>query len=159
VPRLCAHRTLANTLIYPHWPPFFSLYRTMAPLKILWQLAAIFAGLQCTAAKQPNILFILTDDQDWHMQSLVWIGTLPLNITSLKYDQEHMPFLQKHLLHEGTLYANHYCTVALCCPSRVNMWTGRAAHNTNVTDVFPPYGESKFMACFTHELTLNRWVP
>ncbi|KAF9885037.1 hypothetical protein FE257_000768 [Aspergillus nanangensis] len=74
-------------------------------------------------ARQPNILFILTDDQDWHMQSL-----------------QHMPLLQKYLVSEGTLYANHYCTVALCCPSRVNLWTGRAAHNTNVTDVWAPYG-------------------
>lgn len=55
-------------------------------------------------------------------------------------NQEHMPFLQKYLLHEGTHFINHFCTVALCCPSRVNMWTGRAAHNTNVTDVWPPYG-------------------
>ncbi|KIW00572.1 uncharacterized protein PV09_07926 [Verruconis gallopava] len=75
------------------------------------------------AATKPNILFILTDDQDWHMQSM-----------------QHMPFLQKYLINEGTLYANHFCTVALCCPSRANLWTGRAAHNTNVTDVWPPYG-------------------
>ena len=51
-----------------------------------------------------------------------------------------MPLLQKYLLNEGTLYSNHYCTVALCCPSRVNLWTGKAAHNTNVTDVWAPYG-------------------
>ncbi|KAH7396959.1 alkaline-phosphatase-like protein [Phaeosphaeria sp. MPI-PUGE-AT-0046c] len=92
-------------------------------VKRLLQYVAVLSSLKCVAAKQPNILFILTDDQDWHMRSL-----------------EHMPFLQKYLLHEGTLYANHFCTVALCCPSRVNMWTGRAAHNTNVTDVFAPYG-------------------
>lgn len=53
---------------------------------------------------------------------------------------QHMPFLQKYLINEGTLYSRHYCTVALCCPSRVNLWTGRAAHNTNVTDVWPPFG-------------------
>lgn len=53
---------------------------------------------------------------------------------------KHMPLLQKHLLNEGTLYSNHYCTVALCCPSRVNLWTGKAAHNTNVTDVWAPFG-------------------
>lgn len=53
---------------------------------------------------------------------------------------QHMPLLQKYLLNEGTLYSNHYCTVALCCPSRVNLWTGKAAHNTNVTDVWAPYG-------------------
>ncbi|KAF1813934.1 Arylsulphatase [Eremomyces bilateralis CBS 781.70] len=91
-------------------------------LKIL--LAALSWLCHSTlAAKQPNILFILTDDQDWHMQSL-----------------QHMPLLQKHLVNEGTLYSRHYCTVAICCPSRVNIWTGRAAHNTNVTDVHPPYG-------------------
>ena len=31
--------------------------------------------------------------------------------------------------------------VALCCPSRVNLWTGQMPHNTNVTDVKPPYGK------------------
>ncbi|OAL50143.1 Arylsulphatase [Pyrenochaeta sp. DS3sAY3a] len=95
----------------------------MASLIRLWHILLFCVAAQCAAKKQPNILFILTDDQDWHMRSL-----------------EHMPFLQKYLLHEGSLYANHFCTVALCCPSRVNLWTGRAAHNTNVTDVFAPYG-------------------
>ena len=52
-----------------------------------------------------------------------------------------MPFLQKYLVDEGTVFSNHFCTVAICCPSRVNLWTGRLAHNTNVTDIFPPYGK------------------
>ncbi|KAI4656857.1 uncharacterized protein J4E78_006748 [Alternaria triticimaculans] len=50
----------------------------------LFHYAVLPSALHCAAAKQPNILFILTDDQDWHMKSL-----------------EHMPFLQKYLLHEG----------------------------------------------------------
>ncbi|CAK7200863.1 hypothetical protein SEUCBS139899_003562 [Sporothrix eucalyptigena] len=82
---------------------------------------ALLAGH--AAAKQPNILFILTDDMDSHMEAM-----------------EHMPLLQKHLINEGTVFSRHYCTVALCCPSRVNIFTGRAAHNTNVTDVWAPYG-------------------
>ncbi|KAL1311513.1 hypothetical protein AAFC00_001635 [Neodothiora populina] len=53
---------------------------------------------------------------------------------------EHMPHLQKYIKSEGTSFENHFCTIAICCPSRVNLWTGRAAHNTNVTDVKPPYG-------------------
>lgn len=73
---------------------------------------------------RPNIVFILTDDQDLHMQSL-----------------DYMPFVQKHLIDQGTFYKRHYCTTALCCPSRVTLWTGKAAHNTNVTNVSPPYGE------------------
>ena len=72
---------------------------------------------------RPNVVFILTDDQDLHLNSL-----------------NYMPFLQNHLLEQGTFYKRHFCTVALCCPSRVSLWTGKTAHNTNVTDVNPPYG-------------------
>ncbi|KAH9204505.1 alkaline-phosphatase-like protein [Leptodontidium sp. 2 PMI_412] len=73
-------------------------------------------------AKRPNILFILTDDQDVHMQSL-----------------ENMPLVQQYLVSEGTTFSRHYCSVALCCPARATIWTGRASHNTNVTNVIPPY--------------------
>lgn len=82
------------------------------------------SGHNAMAGTRPNIVFILTDDQDLHMDSL-----------------SYMPHLQKHLVEEGTLYQRHYCTIALCCPSRVSLWTGKAAHNTNVTDVNPPYGK------------------
>ncbi|ORY11737.1 arylsulfatase-like protein [Clohesyomyces aquaticus] len=76
-----------------------------------------------TDTRRPNIVFILTDDQDLHLQSL-----------------DYLPFVQKHLIEKGTSYKRHFCTTALCCPSRVSLWTGKAAHNTNVTDVNPPYG-------------------
>lgn len=76
------------------------------------------------SGKKPNIVFILTDDQDLHMDSL-----------------DYVPLIQKHLINQGTLYKRHFCTTALCCPSRVSLWTGKQAHNTNVTDVNPPYGK------------------
>jgi hypothetical protein len=31
----------------------------------------LLAGAIAASVKKPNILFILTDDQDWHMQSMV----------------------------------------------------------------------------------------
>jgi hypothetical protein len=74
--------------------------------------------------RRPNIIFVLTDDQDVHLSSL-----------------EYMPYVKKHLLDQGTYFSKHYCTTAVCCPSRVTLWTGKAAHNTNITDVNPPYGE------------------
>lgn len=79
------------------------------------------------AAKQtqPNILFIMSDDQD-----------LTLGST------EYTPRIRKHLQEKGTFFQNHFVTTALCCPSRVSLWTGRQAHNTNVTAVKPPYGTS-----------------
>jgi arylsulfatase A-like enzyme len=51
-----------------------------------------------------------------------------------------MPFVKKHILDQGTYFNKHYCTTAVCCPSRATLWTGKAAHNTNITDVNPPYG-------------------
>lgn len=85
----------------------------------------LFNGpLKEVKGKRPNIVFVLTDDQDVHMESL-----------------SYMPFVKKHLMDKGTYYTKHYCTIAICCPSRVNLWTGKTAHNTNVTDVSPPYGE------------------
>lgn len=75
------------------------------------------------AATQPNIVFILTDDQDKLMDST-----------------KYQPLLAKHIASQGTTFNKHYCTVSLCCPSRVSLLTGKAAHNTNVTDVQGPYG-------------------
>ncbi|KAJ5493578.1 Alkaline phosphatase-like alpha/beta/alpha, partial [Penicillium fimorum] len=74
-------------------------------------------------SKQPNILFVLTDDQGKYVGGL-----------------EHMPKLQETLVQQGTSYSKHFCSIALCCPSRANLWTGRMPHNTNVTDVGLPYG-------------------
>ena len=91
-------------------------------------LATAVNAIEQAALKQDersNIVVILTDDQDLHMDSV-----------------DYMPLLQKHVIDHGTYYKSHYCSTAICCPSRVTLWTGRNAHNTNVTDVFPPYGES-----------------
>ncbi|CAH0028530.1 unnamed protein product [Clonostachys rhizophaga] len=74
-------------------------------------------------SSRPNIIFVLTDDQDVHMNSL-----------------DYIPLIKERLIDQGTLYKRHFCTTAVCCPSRASLWTGKLAHNTNVTDLFPPYG-------------------
>ncbi|KAL2018715.1 hypothetical protein VTK56DRAFT_421 [Thermocarpiscus australiensis] len=98
--------------------------------------------------KKPNIVFILTDDQDLHLQSL-----------------DYLPLIKKNLIDKGTLYKRHYCTTAICCPARVSLWTGKLAHNTNVTDVSPPYGKScitggypKFVSQGLNEAYLPVWL-
>ena len=85
-----------------------------------------FEHVALKESDRPNIVVILTDDQDLHMDSV-----------------NYMPLLKKHIIDHGTFYKRHYCSTAICCPSRVTLWTGRNAHNTNVTDVFPPYGKSQ----------------
>ena len=75
--------------------------------------------------KPPNIMIILTDDQDGHMETIT---------------REHMPYLNEYIIDKGASHPNHYCTIALCCPSRASLWTGLQGHNHNVTDVGGPYG-------------------
>lgn len=45
------------------------------------------------AIGRPNFVFILTDDQDAHMESVT-----------------HMPELQEHLVEKGVTFSQHYCT-------------------------------------------------
>ncbi|UPX16432.1 uncharacterized protein EKO05_0006831 [Ascochyta rabiei] len=85
--------------------------------------ALVHSAANASTAGKPNFIFIMTDDQDLHLDSL-----------------DYQPAVQKHFRQEETWFQRHFCTVALCCPSRVSLLTGKAAHNTNVTDVAAPYG-------------------
>jgi N-acetylglucosamine-6-sulfatase len=87
--------------------------------------SAQYAMRGSTNVSKPNFIFIMTDDQDLHLNSV-----------------DYQPSVQKHFKQEGTWFKKHFCTVSLCCPSRVSLLTGKAAHNTNITDVSAPYGES-----------------
>ncbi|KAJ3545879.1 hypothetical protein NM208_g2294 [Fusarium decemcellulare] len=113
---------------------------------MLPQLATVI-GLVASAAAatqttKPNIILILTDDQDVHMQSM-----------------DYMPRLQKYMADEGTLYKRHYCTTAVCCPARVSILTGKLAHNSNVTDLIPPYGGyPKFISQGLNDNYLPVWL-
>lgn len=101
-------------------------FLSFVPQKVLNLLPDRGSGTgSAKAAKQsqPNILFIMADDQD-----------LALGST------DYTPRIRKHLQEKGTFFQNHFVTTALCCPSRVSLLTGRQAHNTNVTSVKPPYG-------------------
>lgn len=62
----------------------------------IWQTLLIATTVLTTgvSAKRPNVVFILTDDQDLHMDSL-----------------SYMPNVKKHLIDQGTYYQKHYCTV------------------------------------------------
>ena len=104
--------------------------------------AAVMCNLSTTITK-PNFIFIMTDDQDLHLNSI-----------------DYQASVQKHFAQEGTWFKKHFCTVALCCPSRVSLLTGKAAHNTNVTDVSAPYGMYRKwrLALGGKVLTAYRWI-
>ncbi|XWX01409.1 hypothetical protein V2A60_009437 [Cordyceps javanica] len=96
----------------------------------------------CKKRPRPNIVFIMTDDQDKTMGST-----------------DYQPLLKKYIGEQGTEFHKHFCTVSLCCPSRVSLLTGKAAHNTNVTNVVSPYGGyRKFVAEGHNENYLPVWL-
>ena len=72
------------------------------------------------SAKQPNIVFILTDD---------------LSSNLLQY-MPNVLAMQK----DGTSFSNYFVTDSLCCPSRSSIFTGKFPHNTAVFTNQPPDG-------------------
>ena len=73
------------------------------------------------AAAKPNIVLLLTDDQDIRLNSL-----------------DYQEILQRHLTQQGVSFTNHHVTTAVCCPSRATLLKGQFAHNTNITHVRSP---------------------
>lgn len=75
-----------------------------------------FSGVRAMQEK-PNIVFVLTDDQDVTANSL-----------------DYMPKLNKLLRQEGTEFVNYFVPTGLCCPSRSTIISGQFCHNTKIWD-------------------------
>ncbi|MDF1711555.1 MAG: sulfatase [Akkermansiaceae bacterium] len=93
-------------------------------------LFILFASLALTtlglAAKRPNVVFILTDDQ--RADALGCMGHPHLKTP-------HIDRLAK----EGILFKNHFCTTSLCSPSRASILGGLYAHSHGVVNNFTDY--------------------
>jgi arylsulfatase A-like enzyme len=82
------------------------------------------------AADSPNIILILTDDQDVQLASM-----------------NYMPGVKKLLVQQGTSFSNFYVPLSLCCPSRTVILRGQYPHNTGVlTNNLPNGGFEKAYA-------------
>jgi arylsulfatase A-like enzyme len=74
--------------------------------------------------EQPNIVFVLTDDQDFE-----------------SYSRETMPRTWRLLGGAGTTFTNHVDTTPLCCPSRAALQSGQYGHNNGVLNNKPGYAD------------------
>ncbi|KAJ5569013.1 hypothetical protein N7450_011499 [Penicillium hetheringtonii] len=63
----------------------------------------------------------MTDEQDLIMDAI-----------------DYQPALQRYMQDEGVFFSRHFCSVSLCCPSRISLLTGQATHNTNVAALWLP---------------------
>lgn len=84
-------------------------------------LAAMVLLKAVVATAKPNIVLIMSDDQDRLLNSL-----------------DYMPIVQREMVAKGTYFFNHFATVSNCCPSRASLLRGQMAHNNNITHVRAP---------------------
>ncbi|KAI1827996.1 arylsulfatase [Xylaria intraflava] len=110
-------------------------------LSALSGIVAVCLGLGLQA-QRPNIVFIITDDQDLHLGSL-----------------DRQPVVRRELAEKGTTFSHHYVTIAKCCPSRASLLRGQAGHNTNITEVSAPGGSyDKWLISGENEDYLPHWL-
>lgn len=81
------------------------------------------SGASSSTSKQPNIVFIIVDDQDARQESM-----------------KTMQHVQDLLVKEGTAFSRFYAPISVCCPSRTSFLRAQAAHSTNITSVVAPWG-------------------
>lgn len=105
-------------------------------------LLLFFGFQQDTSAQQfrPNIIFVLTDDQD----------TSSLNI---------MPNVKKRLVQGGKTFRRATFAYPLCCPSRATILRGQYPHNTSILDNEPPFGgHETFRSMGRAQSTYATWL-
>lgn len=89
---------------------------------------------------QPNIIFILSDDQDAASYAF-------------------MPKARKLLSNQGMTLDNFFVTSPLCCPSRASILRGQYPHNTQILDNKPPGGGfEKFYQLGLESSTVATWL-
>ena len=86
---------------------------TLTRREVLTALGGAAAGLHCgeTAPRQPNILFLLTDDQRWDMLGAA--GNAIIKTPNID-----------RLAREGVRFTNNFVTTSICAVSRASFFTG-----------------------------------
>jgi arylsulfatase A-like enzyme len=84
-------------------------------------LGAALLPANATAAEQPNLVVVMTDDQT--------VGELA-----------GMPHTRELIGAKGVRFDRSYVSYPVCCPSRATYLTGQYAHNHGVMGLYPPTG-------------------
>jgi N-acetylglucosamine-6-sulfatase len=110
-----------------------------------WLLAAVVLAIAGPAlaqapAKPPNIVFVLSDDEDLGIHA-------------------YMPQVKALIEDRGAMFENFFVPYALCCPSRASILGGQYPHNTLVLGNLPPEGGFlTFRRLKLEESTIATWL-
>ena len=91
----------------------------------------IIAG-SATAANRPNILFLLSDDQDWIETSVQMHPDIP----NSKSPHIQTPTLEM-LASQGMRFSQAYSPAPVCSPTRISLQTGKSPAQVNWTKAAP----------------------
>ncbi len=98
------------------------------------------AASQPIPASQPNIVLIMTDDEDVKIH-------------------EFMPKTKALLEDRGTTLGNFFVSYPFCCPSRASILRGQYAHNTHIVGNEQPWGGfEKLRLLGLEESTVATWL-
>ena len=107
-------------------------------------LAAV--AIRAATPRQPNFLFVYTDDQRWDAMSVV---------QREHGDKGRYPWFQTpnmdRLAAEGMRFRNAFVTNSLCAPSRATFMTGRYNHANGIVNNHTPFPETSV----THSTVLR----
>jgi N-acetylglucosamine-6-sulfatase len=87
--------------------------RVMFAAALVVCLALLAVPAAVAKPPRPNVVFVITDDQDWH---LIWA----------------MRKTRQLIGGRGTTFDHSFISFSLCCPSRATLLTGQYAHNHGV---------------------------
>ncbi|HMR33613.1 MAG TPA: sulfatase [Geminicoccaceae bacterium] len=110
---------------------------------LLAAMAAVVPGVApalAEAAERPNIVLVLTDDEDFKTHSF-------------------LPSVKSLLADKGAVFDNYFTTYSFCCPSRATALRGQYAHNHRIVgnDV-PSGGFDKFRELGHEASTVATWL-
>ena len=115
--------------------------RALGPVVLVAVLACSDPSSGGTAPPRlPNIIFILSDDED--------VGS-----------HSFLPKTKALLEDQGATLRNFFTTYSLCCPSRASILRGQYPHNTKVeSNALPSGGYLRFKNLGREEATIATWL-
>ena len=109
---------------------------------VLLALGLVSAAAAATDSPpaRPNIILILTDDEDMKVHAF-------------------MPKTREWIEQQGAVFDNYFVTYPFCCPSRATTLRGQYSHNHQITgNVLPSGGFRKFRTMGHESSTIATWL-